>query len=100
MLGETPAALAFARGDPQRQARRLRGRPHPCGGSIGSSTGDAVCQSSTADCVWPAPTITSSVLGSRVSVSLLASDPSHSPAPPPKRYSLIHHMPKLGLLFQ
>src|SRR4051794_3339660 len=53
--------------------------PEPAHGancSIGSWTGDAVCQSRTCDCCWPGLTITSIVLGSRVSVSLLGSEKS------------------------
>jgi hypothetical protein len=63
---------------------------------MGKWTGEAVCQSSTLDRDWPEPTITSRALGSRVSVSLLDSPESSSPAPPPKRNCLT----KAGPLFQ
>ena len=60
---------------------------------MGNWTGEAVCQSSTLDCDWPGPTMTSSALGSRVSVSLLGSPESSSPAPPPKRNCLTNPGP-------
>src|SRR6478672_1773044 len=65
-------------------------------GTIGTCVGDIARQLRTCAWVWSQPTITSMAFGSRVSLSC-AGVSFQTPAPPPKRYSLIQPKPSGGL---
>src|SRR5512132_2648245 len=62
---------------------------HGTSGTMGSATGLLTCQFMTSACDCPGPTMMSIALGSRVSLSWLGVS-FHTPAPPPKRYWVIH----------
>src|SRR5207247_6761909 len=62
---------------------------HGTSGTIGRATGLLTCQFMTSACDCPGPTMTSIAFGSRVSLSWLGVS-FHTPAPPPKRYWVIH----------